>query len=186
MLPAAPATKVTLPLAVTEGDAARKPRVARLKAGAKRPDFPVVTWTWDTSIEMVSAPGAAAFEAGTFYEHGGLSLQECVIPVLDVTTGAGTAGGATTTAQIEAIRWTGQRCRIDFAPADTEVVAEVRLAPGDSGSVVGGPKQPSDPGEIKVLVDEDRAAEGTTAYVVLLAPDGAVLAQRKTTVGGAE
>ena len=186
MLPAVPATKVTLPLAVTEGDAARKPRVARLKAGVKRPDFPVVTWTWDTSIEMVSAPGAAAFEAGTFYEHGGLSLQECVIPVLDITTGTGAAGGLTTTAQIEAIRWTGQRCRIDFTPADTEVVAEVRLAPGDSGSIVGGPKQPSDPGEIKVLVDEDRAAEGTTAYVVLLALDGAVLAQRKTTVGGIE
>ena len=186
MLPAAPATKVTLPLAVTEGDTARKPRVARLKAGAKPPDFPVVMWTWDTSIEMVSAPGAAAFEAGTFYEHGGLSLQECVIPVLDITTGGGTAGGVTATAQIEAIRWTGQRCRIDFAPADTEVVAEVRLAPGDSRSIVGGPRQPSDPGEIKVLVDEDMAAEGTTAYVVLLAPDGAILAQRKTTVGGAE
>jgi hypothetical protein len=186
MLPAAPATKVTLPLAVTEGDTARKPRVARLKVGVKRPDFPAVPWTWDTSIEMVSAPGAAAFEAGTFYEHGGLSLQECVIPVLDVAVGAGAASGVTTTAQIEAIRWTGQRCRIDFAPPDAEVVAEVRLAPGDSASVVGGPKQPSEPGEIKVLVDEDKAAEGTTAYVVLLAPDGAVIAQRMTTVGGAE
>jgi hypothetical protein len=186
MLPAAPATKVALPLAVTEGDTARKPRVARLKVGVKRPDFPAVPWTWDTSIEMVSAPGAAAFEAGTFYEHGGLSLQECVIPVLDVAVGAGTASGVTTTAQIEAIRWTGQRCRIDFAPPDAEIVAEVRLAPGDSASVVGGPKRPSDPGEIKVLVDEDKAAEGTTAYVVLLAPDGAVIAQRMTTVGGAE
>jgi len=186
MLPAAPALKVTLPLAVTEGDIARKPRVARLKAGAKRPEFPITAWTWDTSTEMVSAPGAAAFEAGTLYEHGGLSLQECVIPVLHVATGAGVVGGAATSVQIEAIRWTGQRCRIDFAPTDIEIVAEVRLAPGDSSSMVGGPKQPSDPGEIKVLVDEDRAAEGTTAYVVLLAPDGAVLAQRKTTVGGVE
>jgi hypothetical protein len=186
MLPAAAATKVTLPLALTEGDTARKPRVARLKAGAIRPDFQALPWTWDTSIEMVTAPGAAAFEAGTFYEHGGLSLQECVIPVLDIAADAGTTSGATTIAQIEAIRWTGQRCRIDFAPPDTEIVAEVRLAPGDSASAVGGPKQPSDPGEIKVLVDEDKAAEGTTAYVVLLAPDGAVLAQRKTTVGGAE
>jgi hypothetical protein len=177
---------VTLPLAVTEGDAARKPRVARLKAGAKRPDFPALPWTWDTSIEMVSAPGAAAFEEGAFYEHGGLSLQECVTPVLDVMAGAGTASGVTTPTQIEAIRWTGQRCRIDFAPPDTEIVAELRLAPGDSDSVVGGPKQPSDPGEIKVLVDEEKAAKGTTAYVVLLAPDGAVLAQRKTVVGGAE
>jgi len=182
VLPAAPALKVTLPLAITEGDAARKPRVARLKAGASRPDFPIVPWTWDASVEMVSAPGAAAFEAGTLYEHGGLSPQECVIPVLDITAG----DGATAPARIEGIRWTGQRCRIDYQPAEADVVAEVRLAPGDPSSAVGGPKAPSEPGEIKVLVDEDQAAERTTAYVVLLTPDGATVAQRQTIVGGGE
>lgn len=182
LLPAAAALKVTLPLAVTEGDAARKPRVARLKAGAARPDFPIIPWTWDTSVDMVSAPGAAAFEAGTFYEHGGLSPQECVIPVIEVSARAGATGPS----RIEGIRWTGQRCRIDFEPAEADVVAEVRLSPGDPSSAVGGPKSPSEPGEIKMLVDEDKAADGTSAYVVLLGPDGAVIAQGQTTVGGAE
>lgn len=181
VMPAAPALKVGLPLAVTEGDAARKPRVARLKAGAKRPDFPIVDWTWDSSIEMVSAPGAAAFEAGTIYEHGGLSHQECVIPVIEIATGAGDSGPT----QIAGIRWTGQRCRIDFEPAEADVIAEVRLAPADASSTVGGPKSPSEPGEIKVLVDEEDAAEGTAAFVVLLSADGAVVAQSQTTVGGA-
>lgn len=180
VMPAAPAQKVELPLAITEGDAARKPRVARLKAGAARPAFPIVDWTWGISIEMVSAPGAAAFEAGTIYEHGGLSHQECVIPVLEITASAGDAGPA----QIAGIRWTGQRCRIDFEPAEADIVAEVRLAPADPASTVGGPKSPSEPGEIKVLVDEEEAAEGTTAYVVLLSADGTVVAQRQTTVGG--
>lgn len=181
LMPAAAALKVDLPLAITEGDTARKPRVARLKAGAARPDFPIVDWTWGISIEMVSAPGAAAFEAGTIYEHGGLSHQECVIPILEVTASAGDAGPA----QIAGIRWTGQRCRIDFEPAEADVVAEVRLAPADAESAVGGPKSPSEPGEIKLLVDEEEAAKGTTAYVVLLSDDGAVVAQRQTTVGGA-
>ncbi|MGO4650744.1 hypothetical protein AB4068_03530 [Arthrobacter sp. 2RAF22] len=131
---------------------------------------------------MVSAPGAAAFEAGTYYEHGGLSPQECVIPVIDVST----REGATGPAQIERIRWTGQRCRIDFEPAEADVQAEVRLSPGDPSSTVGGPKPPSEPGEIKVLVDEDQAAGGTVAYVVLIGADGAVIAQRQTTVGGTE
>ena len=180
VMPAAAAMKVNLPLAVTEGDAARKPRVARLKAGAARPDFPIVPWTWDNSVEMVSAPGAAAFEAGTIYEHGGLSPQECVIPVIEVSASAGGSGPA----HIEGIRWTGQRCRIDFEPAEADVTAEVRLAPGDPATAVGGPKSPSEPGEIKVLVDEDEAAEGTTAHVVLLLEDGSVIAQRQTTVGG--
>ncbi|MFK0009282.1 BREX-1 system phosphatase PglZ type B [Paenarthrobacter sp. NPDC090520] len=182
ILPAGPALKVSLPLAITEGDAARKPRVARLKAGASRPNFPTIPWTWDASIDMISAPGAAAFEAGTYYEHGGLSPQECVIPVINVSAREGASGPA----QIEGIRWTGQRCRIDFEPAEADVVAEVRLSPGDASSRVGGPKPPSEAGEIKVLVDEDQAADGTAAYVVLLGPDGAVIAQRQTAVGATE
>ena len=64
-------------------------------------------------------------------------------------------------------------------------MAEVRLAPADSSTTVGGPKSPSESGEIKVLVDEEQAAEGEAAYVVLLAADGSVVAQRQTTVGGA-
>lgn len=180
VMPASAALKVNLPLAVTEGDAARKPRVARLKAGAARPDFPIVPWTWDSSIEMVSAPGAAAFESGTIYEHGGLSPQECVIPVIDISGNESATGPA----QIAGVRWTGQRCRVDYEPTEADVVAEVRRVPGDAASAVGGPKAPSEPGEIKVLVDEEEALEGTTAYVVLLAADGAVVAQRQTTVGG--
>lgn len=182
ILPAGPALKVTLPLAVTEGDAARKPRVARLKVGAVRPDFPIIPWTWDGSVDMISAPGAAAFEAGTYYEHGGLSPQECVIPVIEVSA----REGATGPVQIEGIRWTGQRCRVDFEPAEADVVAEVRLAPADPNSTVGGPKAPSEPGEIKVLVDEEQAADGTAAYVVLIGPDGTVIAQKQTTVGDSE
>lgn len=180
LLPAAPALKVNLPLAVTEGDAARKPRVARLKAGAARPDFPIVPWTWDGTVDMVSAPGAAAFEAGALYEHGGLSPQECVIPVISVSAGAAAAAPT----RIAGIRWTGQRCRIDFEPAEADIIAEVRLAPADPATRVGGPKPPSEPGEVKILVDEDQAAAGTAVHIVLLTADGAVTAQQQTTVGG--
>lgn len=180
IMPASAALKVNLPLAVTEGDAARKPRVARLKAGTVKPDFPIVPWTWDSTIEMVSAPGAAAFESGTIYEHGGLSPQECVIPVIEVSASESTTGPI----HITGLRWTGQRCRIDFEPAEADVVAEVRRAPSDASSTVGGPKAPSEAGEIKVLIDEEEATEGATTYVVLLAADGTVVAQRQTTVGG--
>ncbi|HET7476202.1 MAG TPA: BREX-1 system phosphatase PglZ type B [Dermatophilaceae bacterium] len=182
LLPGRPAQKVNLPLQVTEGDAARKPRVARLKAAAARPDFPILRWTWDSSVDMVSAPGAAAFEAGRLYEHGGLSLQECVIPVVTVTRGdTGIAP-----VQIEAVRWTGQRCRIDYGPAEADIVAEIRLRPADASSTVGGPKPPAEPGEVKVLVDEEEAPAGAVAWVVFLDPNGVVVAQTQTTVGGTE
>ena len=182
LLPGQPAQKVTLPLNVTEGDAARKPRVARLKAAAARPAFPTLPWTWDSSVDMVSAPGAATFEAACLYEHGGLSLQECAIPVVTVTHGEATA----TPAQVETIRWTGQRCRIDYGPVEADVVAEVRLDPADASSTVGGPKPPAEPGEVKILIDEEQAPSGAAAWVVLLDPNGGVLAQTQTTVGGIE
>lgn len=182
LLPGLAAKKVNLPLQITEGDAARKPRVARLKAVAARPDFPIIPWTWDSSVDMVSAPGSSAFEAGRLYEHGGLSLQECVTPVVTVTLGDSLMAPV----QIEAVRWTGQRCRIDYGPAKAEMVAEVRLRPADALSAVGGPKSPAEPGEVKVLVDEERAPAGTTAFVVLLDENGGVLAQVQTTVGGTE
>lgn len=182
LLPGQSAQKVNLSIQVTEGDAARKPRVARLKAAAARPDFPILPWTWDSSVDMVSAPGAAAFESGCLYEHGGLSLQECVIPVVTVIRGDSAAAPA----QIEAVRWTGQRCRIDYGPAEAEVVAEVRLRPADASSAIGGPKSPTEPGEVKVLVDEEQAPAGTNAWVVLLDLNGGVLAQAQTTVGGVE
>ena len=88
--------------------------------------------------------------------------------------------------QIEAIRWIGQRCRIDYGPAEADIVAEIRLRPADPSSVVGGPKSPSEPGEVKVLVDEEQAPAGTPSCVVLLDTDGEVLTQLQTTVGGTE
>ncbi|MCH8564625.1 BREX-1 system phosphatase PglZ type B [Nesterenkonia sp. LB17] len=182
LLPGRPAQRVTLPLQVTEGDTTRKPRVARLKHAAARPDFPILPWTWDSSVDMASAPGAAAFEAGRLYEHGGLSLQECVIPLVTVARGDTTVAPV----EIETVRWTGQRCRIDYAPADAEIVAEIRLRPADASSAVGGPKSPAESGEVKVLVDEEQAPAGVLAWVVLIDSNGGILAQAQTTVGGAE
>ncbi len=181
LFPARPARKVELPLAVTEGGSTRKRRVARLRDGVPISEFPTAPWTWDLSVTMVSAPGTAAFEDGVTYDHGGLSLQECVIPQLTVRNGSPAEGRAI--AQIEAVKWTGQRCRVDVLPPEPGITVEVRMSPGDPHSVVGGPKESRD-GEAKVLVSDD-ALDGETAYVVLLAPDGNVVAQRETTIGGA-
>ena len=111
-----------------------------------------------------------------------MSLQECVIPVVTVTRG----DTAVAPVQVDAIRWTGQRCRVDYLPAEADIVAEIRLRPADTSSTVGGPKSPTEPGEIKVLVDEEQAPGGAVAWVVLLDQSGGVLAQAQTTVGGAE
>ena len=176
LLPAGPAHKVELAMHLTEGDGARKPRVARLKAD-QTTTYPTLPWTWANNVTMASAPEASAFVAGTIYEHGGLSPQECVIPVLTVGLGATTAQDA----RIEGLRWTGYRCRVDVMPATAAVTVEVRYAAGDGSTRIGAPKQPVE-GEAKILVSEEAASEGREVVVVLVGADGTVLDQKSTTV----
>ncbi len=176
LLSPVPLEKVELAQHLTENDSCRKPRVAKLKDGAPDVVHPTVAWTWDSSVRMVSAPGSSSFVAGRFYEHGGLSLQECITPVLTVT-----AGTAATAASITALKWVGMRCRADTT-ASAGVLAELRRSPGDPTTAVTAAKPVDGSGEVKLLVTDDDL-EGTAVYVVLLDTAGTVLAQRATTVG---
>ena len=49
--------------------------------------------------------------AGEEYNHGGLSLQECVVPQIVIRPG----GAATVSAKIESFKWAGLRCRVKVA-----------------------------------------------------------------------
>lgn len=177
LLSPGPLEKVELAQHFTENDSCRKPRVARLKADAPDVAHPTVPWTWDSSVRMVSPPGAASFVAGRLYEHGGISLQECVIPVLTAT-----AGETTALVSITALKWTGMRCRVDTT-AGAGVLAELRRFAGDPSTAVTATKPVDESGEVKLLITLDDL-EGASVHVVLLDAFGSVLAQRATTVGG--
>ena len=58
-------------------------------------------------LRIASPPGIGAFMANTEYAHGGISLQECVIPELIVERGE-----EAVTATITEISWRGMRCRV--------------------------------------------------------------------------
>ncbi|MET3808550.1 hypothetical protein ABIB25_005579 [Nakamurella sp. UYEF19] len=177
LLPSAPLRKVELPQHFTVGDAARKPRVARLKAG-QHTDFPELPWTVDPAVTMVSPPGSAAFVAGTLYEHGGLSVQECVTPVVTVVGGRPAAE-----ARIVGFKWIGMRARIDVETA-APVVVQIRLIAGDPNSVQVAKTIDGD-AEVKLLVEDD-ALLGTHCAVVLVDTSGQILAQHSSTIGGAK
>lgn len=72
--------KSDLPIHVSH---VRKGRCALLKAGVTV-DHCVVPWRWHDATLVATAPGIACFEAGKEYEHGGISAQEIVTPVLDI------------------------------------------------------------------------------------------------------
>ncbi len=41
-------------------------------------------WHWNNNVSVAMAPGIAGYIAGDYYNHGGLSLQECLTPVINI------------------------------------------------------------------------------------------------------
>ena len=74
-------------------------------------DYPGFPWAWSGDVRVASPYGIDSFLAGKEYSHGGLSLQECVVPRLSVR---GTSGG-TNAAKIDQAKWAGLRCRVKIA-----------------------------------------------------------------------
>lgn len=66
----------------------RKGRCAVLKSGIEMDGLTMV-WLWVPAVRVAMAADVHCYEAGKEYEHGGLSPQECVVPVLAIEAGEG-------------------------------------------------------------------------------------------------
>jgi hypothetical protein len=62
----------------------RQRRCAILKDNVKH-DGLVMPWHWNPSVSIAMAPGISSYVAGDHYNHGGLSIQECLTPVINIT-----------------------------------------------------------------------------------------------------
>jgi len=155
-------------------------RCATIK-GESKVTVPKAGWHWNRAAEFASAPGISCFSAGQEYAHGGISLQECVIPDLTVEPVEG-AGGPK--ASIVDVQWLGLRCRVTVDPPDTTLQVDVRTKPNAAdSSIVAMVKSVGDDGKAGVVV-EDEDLQGTAAAVVLVDASGRLVAKHQTTVGG--
>lgn len=167
--------KADLPEHLTE---VRKGRCARLKPTAAT-DQQTVPWRWDKEVRIAVPPGICCYTAGQEYEHGGLSPQECVTPVLTVRS----AAPAGPSAAIVGLKWSRLRCRIQVIGASNTMKVDLRTKPADaSTSIAESVKSPDANGHAALAVADD-AHQGLTAAVVLMNADGKVLAQQTTVVG---
>ena len=167
--------KADLPEHLTE---IRKGRCARLRPGMTT-SLQTVPWHWNPAVDVAVAPGISCFVAGKEYEHGGLSPQECVVPVLTVRASA----PAGPPIAIGDIRWRNQRCNIEISGSVSGLSADLREKAADAAtSVASSVKAFSAAGQVSLVVeDEDRAGQAVFAVVL---EDGRVITQKLTTVGG--
>jgi hypothetical protein len=136
-----------------------------------------VPWSLDPEIRVAVAPGIATYEAGKEYEHGGLSPQECVAPVLTVSSK--TKGKRTSIADV---KWVGLRCKVRIEGGAEDVSVALRSKAADPDTALSAEKEPKG-GAVSIPIENDER-EGEDAVVVALDADGRVLARRATVVGG--
>ncbi len=168
--------KVDLPKYLT---ASRWARCAAIKGGSKV-EVPTVKWHWNAHERVAVAPGIACFGAGNEYAHGGLSLQESLVPVIRVTAGE---AAAKTAAEIGDVSWVGLRCRVQVDTAAPGLSVDLRSKVNDPSSSVGRVRPVDANGAASLLVADDEL-EGTSAVVVVLDAGGHVIAKLPTIIGG--
>ena len=157
----------------------RKGRCARLNAETPV-EVAVLPWYWDPDVRIAVAPGVSCFEAGAKYEHGGVSPQESVVPVLSVRRPTATA--PTT---ISDLRWVQLRVRVHVEGAPAASLLDVRSRPGDANSsLLERAALIADDGSASGVIEDDSRLGESAAVVVLGANSSRILAQRPTIVGG--
>jgi hypothetical protein len=155
-------------------------RCAALKSGAQASP-PTFKWHWNPQVTIASPPGAGCFRASMEYSHGGVSLQEMVIPVIRVVA-AKPQGGL---ARLVEAKWTGAKCRVSVGGDCSGVRVDVRTAQSDPGTSLLTDKQARETtadGKVTVFLEDD-ADIGKAADIVLLDASGKVIDSLSTKLG---
>jgi len=142
-------------------------------------DFPSFPWSWSEGVRVACPHGIDSFIAGKEYSHGGLSVQECVVPQLAVRGGAKAGVSAT----IGPFRWSGLRCRVTILGNFVGCSVDLRDKPADAATSLTGAKPVGADGNAALVVTDD-SREGSGTTLVLLDASGVVIAKQPLAVGG--
>jgi hypothetical protein len=145
-------------------------------------DFQLIPWFWSDMIKTTSPPGASCFRNGMQFSHGGISLQELVVPRILVTED----GIDTNESRISEHRWIGLRCQIQIENPRRENKVDIRKRINDpESSLIEGriARETSPDGTISLPIG-DPDNEGLDAFVVIIDEEGKIVHYSPTTIGG--
>jgi len=137
-------------------------------------------WDWCQDVQIAFAPGISNFTAGEVYTHGGLTLQECLVPVLELAAAGGTV--STVKVDITKVTWTGLRCKVEVTPVVAGLRVDIRTKAALADSTMVATVRAIENGKASLAVEDD-AHEGVAAFVVVLDAAGNVVQKKPTTVG---
>jgi hypothetical protein len=156
-------------------------RCASIKPGAST-DERLYPWFWNPNQQFALADGVSCYGKSVDYNHGGLSLQECLTLELMVTKGGSAAGRPV--AEVTDIAWKGLRCTVAVDGQFGSLSLDIRTQAGDPASSVVVSMRPLKENGTASVVVEDERLEGKDAYLVLLSATGELVAEASTKIGG--
>ena len=138
-------------------------------------------WDWCKDVQVAYAPGVSSFIAGAEYAHGGLSLQECLVPIVELQVSA--SHTPTIQTAIKLVTWKGLRCVVEVESDVSGLTVDIRTKPALATSSLVANVKAVEAGKVNLAVADDEHM-GSAAVVVVLGPSGDVLQKQATTVGG--
>ena len=142
--------------------------------------YPMTSWFWDAAEAVVLAPGVSCFIAGKEYCHGGLTLQEALIPCLTVfprQTGGGRA------VVLKEMKWSGMRLKVLLAGAE-DLTVDIRSKVADAAtSFTTSPATGAADGQKTSLLVEDDETLGTAAFLVVEDENGQPIFKQSIVIG---
>jgi hypothetical protein len=152
-------------------------RCAIIKEGAKS-DLLHLPWRWNPSVFIAYAPGISFFKANQEYAHGGISIQECLLPVLIVENPMETG----LKSKIKGIKWVNLKCAVETENSGEGYTIDIRTKFSDENSsiVISRNREVID-NKGSLMVSDD--AESHAATIVLLDHEGRIRDKQVTTVG---
>jgi len=142
--------------------------------------FPVTPWFWDAAEAVVLAPGISCFVAGREYAHGGLTLQEALIPCLTVSAGGTGSGGAVV---LKEMKWAGMRLKVVFEGVEgCNVDIRSKVADAETSFLARPTTAAADGEKTSMLVENDEAL-GAAAFLVVVDPYGQPIFKQSVVIG---
>lgn len=138
-------------------------------------------WDWCKDVQVAYAPGVSCFIAGNEYAHGGLSLQECLVPVIKLEVQGDAAVDFNVT--IQSATWKGLRCVVEVSSELAGLKVDIRTKPALASSTLAASVKNVEGGKASLAVADDDHM-GSAAVVVVLSSGGEVIQKMATTVGG--
>jgi hypothetical protein len=152
-------------------------RCALIKEGAST-DLLHLPWRWNPVIFIAYAPGISFFKANEEYAHGGISMQECLVPTLMIEN----PNALNIEAEIKVIKWVNLKCSIQTSDVPDGYTVDIRTKYNDAKTSIVLSKSKTLKGNTATLMVDD-GAESQAATIVLLDENERILDKKPTTVG---